>query len=175
MMTDVERQRAIEYLGSTRSSLLETVAEFPEELFATDPAAGCWSAAKTLEHIVFVEAGALGRLRGALERPADPSRKSGIEDETLFKGVRSRAKKVDAPAMLHPAGKQTREELIAAFQAARETTLHFARSTEAELRHHFAAHPLFGELDCYQWLMLIPSHGERHRAQIEECRQALLD
>jgi uncharacterized damage-inducible protein DinB len=174
-MTDIERKRVIEYLESTRSRLLKTVEDFPEERFATDPAEGCWSAAKTMEHIVFVEGRALGRIHGALQQPPDASRKSGMagRDEELWNGVTNRAQKVDAPSIAHPAGRQSREELVTAFQSAREMTLIFARSTDAELRHHFAAHPMFGELDCFQWLMLIPSHGERHRAQIEECQEKL--
>src|ERR1700740_2789503 len=101
MMTEAERKRAIEYLESTRSSLLKTVAEFREERFSPDPPEGCWSAAKTLEHIVFVEGRALGRIHGALQQPADALRKGGMDgrDEELFEGVRSRAKKVDAPAI----------------------------------------------------------------------------
>jgi uncharacterized damage-inducible protein DinB len=174
-MIDAERQRAMEYLVTTRSSLLKTIAEFPEEHFGTDPAEGCWSAAKTLEHIVFVEARALGRIQGGLRQAADPSKKSAMEgrEEEFFASVRSRALRVDAPAILHPTGVQSRESLMAAFQKAREATLGFATSTEADLRVHFSAHPLFGELDCFQWLMLIPSHGERHRAQIEECLERL--
>jgi len=170
-MTDIERKRVLEYLESTRNRLLKTIEDFPEERFATDPAEGCWSPAKTLEHIVFVEGRALGRIHGALQQPPDASRKGGMDgrDEELWEGVRSRAKKVDAPSILHPTGNQSREELVTAFQSAREMTFAFARSTDAELRHHFARHPMFGELDCFQWLMLIPSHGERHRAQIEEC------
>jgi hypothetical protein len=39
-------------------------------------------------------------------------------------------------------------------------------------RGHFATHPLWGDLDCYQWPMSIPSHCERHRTQMEECRPA---
>jgi uncharacterized damage-inducible protein DinB len=174
-MTNAERKRVIEYLESTESTLLATVEKFPAEHFFSDPAAGCWSAAKTLEHIVFVENRALGRIQGALRQPADSTKKSAMSgrDVELWEGVARRSQRVDAPAILHPAGQQSREDLSAAFKAARNTTLTFARSTDADLRHYFAEHPLFGELDCYQWLMLIPSHGERHRAQIEECQEKL--
>jgi uncharacterized damage-inducible protein DinB len=174
-MTVAERERVVAYLGSTRSSLLKTLEKFPEGYFGTDPAEGCWSAAKTLEHIAFVEGRALGRIQSALQQPADASRKSAMDgrDEELVIGVTSRAQRVSAPAMLHPTGQQSREELLAGFDAARQATLVFAQSTKADLRMHFAAHPLFGDLDCYQWLMLIPSHGERHRAQIEECLSQL--
>ncbi len=170
-MTTAERERVIDFLESTRTALLRTIEAFPEEQFETAPAEGCWSAAQTLEHIVFVEGRALGRVRMALTEPAAADRKSAMDgrDEELFGNVRSRLRRVDAPPVLHPVGGQSREQLVSAFEAARDATLRFAGETEADLRFHFAVHPLFGELDCYQWLMLIPSHGERHRLQIEEC------
>jgi len=178
-MSASERRRVVEYLEETQAGLLRAVEEFPAEFFATVPAVGCWSAADTLEHILFVEGRALGRIKGAVQEPVDASRKSDLEgrDEDLFAMVRERSKRVESPAFAQPAGGKSREALVAGFQSARAATIAFARETEADLRGHFAAHPLFGVLDCYQWLMLIPSHGERHRKQIEECREpsVLLD
>jgi uncharacterized damage-inducible protein DinB len=174
MMSTAQRETLLKYLAETRSSLIRTVEEFPAGHFATCPGEGRWSAAQTLEHIVFVEGRAYGRIRSALSGPADPARHSAMEgrDEELFAGVRDRRTRVKAPSILEPAGGKSRDELIEAFQAAREITTEFARTVDADLRCHFAAHPLFGDLDCYQWLMLIPSHGERHRGQIEEIRAA---
>jgi hypothetical protein len=41
-------------------------------------------------------------------------------------------------------------------------------STNAPLRQSGFPHPILGNLDCYQWVLLIGGHGERHRAQAEE-------
>jgi uncharacterized damage-inducible protein DinB len=174
MLSESERGRALNYLAETRPRLIEAIESFPSAHFSTCPADGCWSAAKTLEHIVFVERRAMSRIHGALREPADPSRSSGMQgrDEELWAEVRSRSVRIKAPPVLEPVGDKSLDELVQAFNAARDTTIAFARETEADLRRHLAPHPLFGELDCYQWLMLIPSHGERHRAQIEEIRAA---
>jgi hypothetical protein len=171
MMSVAERQRVLEYLDSTRFGLLKTLDAFPEECFSTAPGEGCWSAALILEHVVFVEGRALGRIQGALQKPAEHTRRSAMEgrDEELFTAVRSRGQRIKAPSVVIPTGGQSRDQLVAGFLAAREATIEFAQRTEADLRVHFATHPVFGEMDCYQWLMLIPSHCERHRAQIEEC------
>jgi hypothetical protein len=58
--------------------------------------------------------------------------------------------------------------LLGEFEAARKRTSGFTASTNAQLRQHFFPHPMFGDLNCYQWLLLIGAHGERHRAQAEE-------
>jgi hypothetical protein len=54
------------------------------------------------------------------------------------------------------------------FEAARERTRDFAASTQADLRRHFFKHPIFGDLDLYQWLLMIAAHCDRHRVQSEE-------
>ena len=175
MMIGTELAKVRNYLEETRQSLLLSVQSFPEDKFFTAPGEGCWSAAEALEHIAFVEGRALGRVQAALLEPADPSGESSMagRDEELFTGVARRLNPIKAPPFALPTGAYTREKLIASFETAREATMRFAEQNTADLRAHFAPHPFFGDLDCYQWLMLIPSHGERHRAQIEECRQKL--
>jgi len=172
MLTDAERAAALKDLDETHAAFLQTLEDFPASHFSVCPGEGRWSAAQTIEHVIFVEGRALGRIRAALNEPFDPARRSDREgrDEELWAGVRSRENRVQAPAALHPAGDKTREELIQSFQAARRTTLQFAADTAASLRNHFAPHPVFGNLDCYQWLRMISAHCERHRRQIEETR-----
>jgi hypothetical protein len=171
-MRDVERDSALSDLEATRLALLQTLEKIPEDRFFAAPAEGCWSPAATLEHVVFVECRALGRIQSALQKPVDTSRKSSMagRDAELLARVRSREERVEAPAIVRPTGGKDRRELLGAFVTAREATMQFALETQEDLRSHFATHPLFGDLDCYQWLMLIASHCERHRKQIEECR-----
>jgi uncharacterized damage-inducible protein DinB len=173
--TEVDMEKVRNYLEETRQTLIRSIREFPEEQFFTAPAEGCWSAAETFEHVVSVEHRALGRIQAAVQKPADPSRKSAMRgrDEDLFAGVVSRDTRITAPPITRPTGAQNKEQLLAAFEAARESTMRFAEQNDADLRAHFSPHSMFGDLDCYQWLMLIPAHGERHRAQIEECRERL--
>jgi uncharacterized damage-inducible protein DinB len=170
MISDMERETVLQHLAGTSSALLATLDKFSDADFVRCPGEGCWSAAQNLEHIAFVEGRVLRRIQAAIETPADPTRQSAMHgrDEELFEGARSRSARVRAPTILHPTGKASREELVRAFHEARARSVQFASQTEADLRSHFAVHPVFGELDCYQWLMLIPSHCERHRAQMAE-------
>jgi len=56
------------------------------------------------------------------------------------------------------------------FAAARKRTSEFAAATNADLRRHFLPHPVFGDLDCYQWLLLLGAHCDRHRVQSQEVK-----
>lgn len=175
MLTAAERAAALKDLEETHAAFLQTVEAFPAEHFFTSPGEGRWSAAQTVEHVVFVEGRALGRIHATLREPTDPTCRSDRagRDEELWANVRSRKQPIQAPPISSPVGGKCREDLIQAFAAARQSTIQFANTTGADLRSYFASHPLFGTLDCYQWLRLIPAHCERHRAQIEEIRGSL--
>lgn len=58
--------------------------------------------------------------------------------------------------------------LIAKFRAARARTCKFVAETAADLHDHFFPHIVFGDLDCYQWLVVLGVHAERHALQIQE-------
>lgn len=51
-------------------------------------------------------------------------------------------------------------ELVREFAQARQRSIEFAMSSDM----------VFQDLDCYQWLVFLAAHGERHARQIEEIR-----
>ena len=73
--------------------------------------------------------------------------------------------------MLQPGGRfASLQEAVAAFLAARERSIEYARSTQEDLRSHFTDHSVLGPLDGYQWLMGNARHAETHAAHIRELR-----
>jgi hypothetical protein len=44
------------------------------------------------------------------------------------------------------------------------------RGSSDNLDHHFAPLGPLGDLDGYQWLLLLASHTDRHVAQMEEVK-----
>jgi uncharacterized damage-inducible protein DinB len=169
-MTPGERERAIHALDESRERLLATVQRLSPSQLAFKPAADRWSVAECVEHIIVVEQAVLGRITGALHQPTDATQHSAFEgnDEPLVERVTDRTQKAQAPEMIHPTGRWPHDRLLAEFRTARGRTSDFAATTDADLRRHLTAHPRLGPLDCYQWLLLIAAHGERHRAQAEE-------
>jgi hypothetical protein len=59
------------------------------------------------------------------------------------------------------------------FEERRAANIEFARTTQESLRGRFYPHPLVGMIDCYQWLLFLAAHTERHSAQMEEIRQGM--
>lgn len=165
-MIPAERQRAIAHLEETRDRLMRTIRGLSREQLQYKPSADGWSIAENVEHVIFVEGRILAGIGRALEKAS--TMPCTLDDETLVRMVLDRTERIKGPAAVAPTGRWPCERLAPEFDAVRNRSLEFAKGTTAELRKHSYAHPFFGELDCYQWLLVIPLHGERHRLQISE-------
>ncbi|HKV04287.1 MAG TPA: DinB family protein [Candidatus Acidoferrales bacterium] len=169
-MNPAERESLLKNLAESRDRLVSTVRSLSPEQRHYRPAPDRWSFADIVEHLTSVESLILGMVQKSLEAPADSSKQCAMDDRALLTDVAGRITRFKAPEMLAPTGKFEDEELLPAFESARQRTCDFAQATGGDLRRHFAPHPVFGELDCYQWLMLLAAHCDRHRVQGEEVK-----
>jgi uncharacterized damage-inducible protein DinB len=169
-MTSAERERAVAYLAETRDNWARTARGLSGTQLQFRPSPGSWSVGECIEHIVVVESFVLSSMEKVVQGAPDPPKSSAHQgpDEALIQRIASRATRVQAPERIVPTGRWPHDQLLGEFEAARKRTSGFTASTNAQLRQHFFPHPMFGDLDCYQWLLLIGAHGERHRAQAEE-------
>jgi len=166
-MTPAEREHATKYLEKTRERYLHTARSLSREQLHYKPAPDRWSVAEALEHIIIVERRVLGMIEKTVQQAPNAS-KSTFEDEFLVRRVATRADRFKGPDVLMPTGQWPVHELQEEFEAVRRRSFEFTASTKAELRQHGFPHPILGELNCYQWLLLIPAHCERHLAQAAE-------
>jgi uncharacterized damage-inducible protein DinB len=168
-LTSAERESLLKNLEESRERLLHMAQGLSREQLHHRAAPGQWTVAECVEHIAIVEGLVLGSIQRTLEAGPDPSKRSAMEgkDDTLVANVAGRVTRLQAPDVLTPTGRWPDEQLLNEFEAARHRTRDFAASTAADLRRHFYKHPVIGELDLYQWLLLIAAHCDRHRAQSE--------
>jgi len=169
-MTTDEREVLLKNLAESRERLLRMAQSLSREQLHYRPAPGRWTVAECLEHIATVEGRVLGLIQLTLQTGPDSSKRSAMDgkDDALIADVAGRVTRFQAPDMLVPTGRWPDEQLLKEFEGARKQTRDFAASTPADLRRHFYKHPALGELDLYQWLLLIAAHCDRHRAQSEE-------
>jgi uncharacterized damage-inducible protein DinB len=166
-MTTEERQKAAGYLDETRDNLLRATKGLSLTQLQYKSAPDRWSVAECLEHITLVENLVLGSISNALQQAAG-SPKPDMGDDALVRSVTDRSFRATAPERLVPTGRTAHGQLLAEFEAARKRTAHFLASTDAPLRQYAFPHPRFGQVDCYQWVLLVAGHGDRHRQQVEE-------
>jgi uncharacterized damage-inducible protein DinB len=166
-MTPAERERVLTYLRETQENLLRATRNLSPTQLQYKPAPDRWSVAECLEHLAFTEGLVLNNINNALERPADSST-PGMSDNGVMQLVADRSNRRMAPEPIAPAGRWSHDQVVGEFESARKRTLDFVATTSAQLRQHTFPHPMLGTIDCYQWLLLVGAHGERHRAQAEE-------
>lgn len=173
-LTDEERKAAVAYLEETRQKFLASLQDLSEAQWKFKPAPDRWSVAEVAEHIALSEDLILGLITGQIMKsPAAPEKKAAVKgkEEMLRKMLPNRSQKAQAPEVLKPTNRwATQAELVKDFQASRDKTVKYVQTTQDDLRSHFGPHPVFKDLDGYQWLFLLAGHSERHTEQIKEVK-----
>lgn len=169
-----ERDRALSHFHATRKLFLDFVAPRTAAEWVWKPAPDRWSLEEVAEHIALSEETIFQLVRTTLKQPAGGAdAEQRKKDDLIVRGVPQRTTRVQAPEMLVPRKSfATRQETVAAFLKARDRNIAYVRETQDDLREHTAPHPALGPLDCYQWLLLISAHSERHVAQMKEVTEA---
>lgn len=176
-ITADERTYALDLLHTTRDALRQAVAGLSDAQQQYKPTPDRWSIAENVEHIVLVERGIFRTVQKAMDLPADGARRSTIKvsDVYVIKAVRSRGRGVAtvAPAPFVPTGRfGDLAGALTAFEQQRADVVAYVQTAPDDLRLHYFEHFVLGTLDAYQALLLLASHGERHRKQIEEVKSS---
>jgi hypothetical protein len=168
-----ERQLVLDQLAASEARLLALVEGLTPEQWSFRETPERWSIAENIEHVIVLENFILRAIENAIEGPAEPEKKAlATGKEPLVHGVgNSRSTKIKARQAALPSGRwPDTVELVAELRKTRARTLAFAAETNADLREHFFPHVAFGDIDCYQWLVVLGQHGFRHALQIEEIK-----
>jgi hypothetical protein len=172
-MNEPERQYLLDEFAASRTRLLSLTEGMTLEQWKFRPGEQCWSIGDCIEHVTMVETRVLRAIGKHLERPPDAQKKPLAEgkDALVKRRLPDRNARIEATEPVRPTGKwEDPNQLLADFLSARESTIAFASTTERDLRDHVFAHVSLGEIDCYQWLVVLSLHGGRHAQQIEEIK-----
>jgi len=171
-LSDTEREATVAELMKTHDALLASVAGLSDAQLNYKSSPESWSIAECVEHIAIAETNIFGMATGALETPADASKRVDvvITDAKLMAGITDRSGKFKTSEAFEPSGKfGSYDETLKAFVAKRTENLEFAKTTDADLRNHYAQSPM-GTIDAIQVIWFMSGHTNRHTQQIEEVK-----
>jgi uncharacterized damage-inducible protein DinB len=174
-LTDAERQSFVDTLERGRAETDALLARAEGELFAKAPAPGRGSVGQVLEHMTTTEELLMGMIETALASPADPEAAGLLEQMPVAafgERVQDRSQPAQAPEAVLPKGGLTRQEAISRYQARREKTIEFVRTTQGALGAHTAPVPS-GKLTALHFLAIVANHNLRHNKQIAEALEQL--
>jgi hypothetical protein len=171
-LTPAERERALQYLESTKASLLETSKGLSEAQWNFKPAPDRWSVAQVIEHIAVSEdfiRDNLVKEKVMVSPQGQPDRNTKRIDEAVVIMIPDRTHKVQAQEPVLPRNRfGSPEESLKHFVGSRATTEQYLKTT-AGLRDHVMDGPV-GKMDGYEFILFIAAHCERHTKQIEEVK-----
>ena len=170
-VTQAEKDRALQYLESTKKNVLEATKGLSEAQWNFKPAPDRWSVAQVMEHIAAAE----DFLRDTTKEKVmtAPAGEAGRDlkktDEAVLMMVPDRTHKAQAPEPLVPSNRfGSPEGSVKHFVESRSATEDFLKSTGG-LRDHVMDSPM-GKLDGYEFVLFIAAHSERHTKQINEVK-----
>src|SRR2546428_358846 len=170
-VTQAEKDKALQYLETTKKNILEATRGLSEAQWNFKPAPERWSVAQVMEHIAAAEdfIRDLVKEKVMMAPAGEPGRDVKKTDDGVLAMVPDRTNKVQAPEPLVPTNRfGTPEGSIKHFVESRATTEGFFESATG-LRDHVADSPM-GKLDGYEFVLLIAAHSERHTKQINEVK-----
>jgi len=170
-VTQAEKDKAVQYLETTKKNVLEATKGLSEAQWNFKAAPDRWSVAQVMEHIAASEDFIRGMLKEkVMMAPAgEAGRDMKKTDDAVLAMVPDRTTKAQAPEPLVPTNRfGSPEGSIKHFVETRAATEDFLK-TATGLRDHVADSPM-GKLDGYEFVLLIAAHSERHTKQINEVK-----
>ena len=170
-VTQAEKDRALQYLETTKKGVLEATKGLSEAQWNFKPAPDRWSVAQVAEHIAAAEdfLRTLAKEKVMLAPAGEAGRDVTKTDEAVMAMVPDRSHKAQAPEPLVPTNRfGSPEGSIKHFVESRATTEDFLKNTTG-MRDHVLESPM-GKLDAYEFVLLVAAHSERHTKQINEVK-----
>ena len=160
-----EREQLIALLENSEKRWLAVLSSVPECACGVKISDECWSILQVAEHVAAAEHGMFWAMELAKEKTTPPNYEV---DKRLIGGATNREVKRQAPAPSLPKGRwMSIGECAEAFKKSRARTIEYVRTAD-NLRGRFVIHPLLGELDGHQMVLVMAGHPERHALQILE-------
>ncbi len=166
-MTPGDRQRLLAHFEMTEAWLVsETSGLSPAQLkYRSTPES--WSVMDVVEHLAVAEAQYWDQLQKSAKQPPSTSKGDATDAGILWYGIDRTRRQTTGEARVPTGRWSDMKESLAEFRRLRATMVQYAKTTEDDLR---ARRLIDGNMDVYQWFLMISSHSQRHILQIREIK-----
>jgi hypothetical protein len=174
-MNAQEREFVVSELRASEAKLLASFHGLTAAQWSFRESAERWSIAENLEHLILFERFIRAAVLKMLEGDGDAQKRAAIEAKfpAVLRIAETRETRIETRDVVRPTGRwQDTHAMVSMLQRERGKTIAFAETTHDALETHYFAHLLLGDLNAYQWLVLMAKHSERHVLQMEEIKRA---
>jgi hypothetical protein len=165
-LTEGDRQRLLSHLELTEGWLVDEVKGLSAAQLSFRMTPESWSIAQVVEHLAIAEPQYWDSVLKSLAQP--PAGGGNVTDaDILWYGIDRTQRDRTGDARV-PKGKFTNAaESLTEFRKLRATIRDFSKTTKEDLRGHRLQG---GNMQVYQWVLMISTHAQRHILQIREIK-----
>lgn len=165
-MTAGDRQRLLAHLEMTEAWIVSETDGLSNAQLTFRMTPDSWSIQEVVEHLAIAEPQYWQQVQDSLKQP--PGYKSESTDAAiLWYGIDRTNRQRTGEARV-PKGKYaSAKESLADFRKLRATMAQFAKETQEDVRGRQLQG---GNMDVYQWMLMISTHSQRHILQIREVK-----
>jgi hypothetical protein len=172
-LSDKERKDAVELLSKTEQGVFNSLLGLNDAQLNFKPAPDRWSISDCVKHIAVTEMSLWQMTDAALKQAADPAKRSQIKvtDDQVVQMIESRVQKIKTFPPLEPQNTSYKSctDALASFFDSRKKLMEFIVTTNDDMRDHIVTLPP-GSFDCYQMVLFMAAHSNRHMQQIDEVK-----
>ena len=162
-----DRQRLLAHLEMTESWLLSELEGLSEAQLRFRMKPDSWSITDVVEHLSIAEPQYWKQLTDSMKQPPKTEKPEATDAAILWYGI-DRTNRTTTGEARVPTGKvQNVREPLDKFLKLRATMREYAAKTTDDLRSRKL---LEGNMDVYQWFLMISTHSQRHILQIREIK-----
>ena len=166
-MTDGDRRRLIAHLEMTQSWLESEVAGLSKEQLTFRMSPTSWHVMDVVEHLAIAEPQYWEQLKKSIPTAPYTTKPETTDAAILWYGIDRTNRQTTGEARV-PTGRWSDvRESLAEFTKLRKTMLDYARTSQDGLR---ARQLVDGNMDVYQWFLMISAHAQRHILQVREIK-----
>jgi DinB superfamily len=165
-MTAGERQRVLAHFEMTEAWLASETTGLSTAQLTFRMTPDSWSIQDVVEHLAIAEPQYWQQVQDSLTQPVG-YKSNSTDAAILWYGIDRTNRQKTGEARV-PKGKYDNVgQSLADFRKLRGTITEFAKSTQEDLRGRQLKD---GDMDVYQWLLMISTHSQRHILQIREVK-----
>lgn len=166
-MTAGDRQRLLAHLEMTESWLVSELDGLSVDQLRFRMTPESWTIMDVVEHLAIAEPQYWQRVQDSMKQPPAATKPEATDAGILWYGI-DRTERARTGEARVPKGRWTEiAGSLGEFRKLRATLREYARTTTDDLR---SRRLLEGNMDVYQWCLMISAHSQRHILQIREIK-----
>jgi DinB superfamily len=166
-MTDGERERLLAHLEMTESWLVSEVSGLSDEQLRFRRAPDTWNIMDVVEHLTVAEPQYWKHLQDSTQQPETTVKAEATDAGILWYGIDRTDRQKTGEARVPQGRWNDVKDSLGEFRKLRATMRNYATTTQDGLR---SRRLIDGNMDVYQWFLMISAHAQRHILQIREIK-----